>query len=761
MKRRGKQNTGSAKPESLRSELSARRKWLFRIVAMSLPLLLLGLIEIALRLVGYGYNPDFFLVRRENDGTKYLINNDQFTFRFFSPEQSRYPQPFKIEMVKKAGLHRIFILGESAAMGDPQPSVGPGHILEVLLREKFPGEHFEVINLGITAINSHVILPMAKEVAARGQGDIWVIYTGNNEMVGPFGAATTFGPKAAALPFVKMNLALQRTRLGQLAVATMRRISSKPSGSGWGGMEMFLQNQLPPVDPKRDTVHHSFENNLSAITEAGIRGGAKILLCTVAVNLRDCPPFGSLLSDELTTDQRERFGTIYTNGVTQQDLNQVHASLEYFSKASEIDPDFAELQFRWAQGFLQTTNHTAARKRFQRACDTDALPFRADTRINNTIRTVSRQWAGDNLLFWDVASTMHLAAEDGIAGEESFFEHVHFNFDGNYRLARTWAEGVAQLLPQVVQRDATAAWASQDFCERAIGLSDWNRMSVFSMVATRIQKPPLSGQFTNPRRVQVLQKQWSEVAQRMTQSNAVARARTAFAAAIERSPEAPLLRENFGIFLHSIGEKSAALAQHLKITELLPHDFYARLQAGRLLGELGKWDEAQAQLQRAAAQRPLLPDAWFEWGVIQAGTSNYGAALEKFQRVAQLQPADISCRTYLARMLGRLNRRDEAVQEYRRLIQLDPTRWESHLELAELFATANDANNAIPEYLAAVKLNPNHSGIRLNLGVMLARQNRLDEATDQFQKVLALSPTNTTAADYLREVAAWRRQKRQ
>jgi hypothetical protein len=421
MKRRVKPSAGPAKPAGPRSELSAGRKWLFRILAMSLPLLLVGLIEIALRLTGYGYNPDFFQVQRDVDGKQILINNDQFTFRFFSPELSRCAQPFKIESVKQVGVRRIFIFGESAAMGDPQPSVGPGPILEVLLREKFPGEHFEVINLGITAINSHVILPIAKEVAARGQGDIWVLYIGNNEMVGPFGAATAFGPKAAARPLVKLHLAGQRTRVGQLAVATMRRISSKPGGSGWGGMEMFLQNQLPPDDPKRDTVHHSFEKNLTAIAEAGIQSGAKVLLCTVAVNLRDCPPFGSLLSNELTTEQRHRFGTIYTNGVAQQDLNQPPAALEHFARAAELDPDFAELQFRWGQALLQSTNRAAAQERFQRACDTDTLPFRADTRINQTIRTVSQRWSGDQVLLVDVETAMSLVASDGIAGEESFF----------------------------------------------------------------------------------------------------------------------------------------------------------------------------------------------------------------------------------------------------------------------------------------------------------------------------------------------------
>ncbi len=739
------------------TELSIGRKWLFRLVAMSLPLLLLVVIELVLRLAGYGYDPGFFKSQRDDAGNQYLINNDAFTFRFFPPELARCPTPFKMDAVKKPGVRRIFILGESAAMGDPQPSVGPGHILEVLLREKFPDEKFEVINLGITAINSHVILPIAQEIAARGHGDIWLLYIGNNEMVGPFGAATAFGNKAAPLPIVKLNVAVQQTRVGQAAVDVLRWFVSKPTGSGWGGMEMFLKNQLPPNDPKRDTVYSSFEKNLADIVEAGINSGAKVLLCSVAVNLRDCPPLGSLLSDQLTANQRQLFGTIFTNGVAQQDANASQAAMNLFASGAQVDSDFAELQFRWAQCLLQTTNHAAARERFQRACDADALPFRADTRINNSIRSVGKWWSGENILLCDAEANMSLAANDGIAGKESFFEHVHFNFDGNYRLAKLWADHVAKMMPEKTQLKATAEWASQDFCERAVGLSDWNRMSVVSVVSGRIQKPPLSGQFTNPRRIQMLQNQWSEIAQRISQSNAVPLARAKFAAAVERSPEDHLLRENFGVFLKSIGDKSAALVQYQKITESLPHDFYARLQVGHLLGELGRWKEARAQLEIAATQRPSLPDAWFELGVVHAATSNYVAALEHFQKVGRLQPADISSRTYTARMLWRLNRKEEAVREYRSLIELNPTRWETHLELAELFATANETTNAIPAYQAAVKLNPRHPGIRLNLGVMLARQNHLEDAIEQFQTVIELSPTNTAASQYLREVSVWRK----
>ena len=119
---------------------------------------------------------------------------------------------------KPPGTYRIFILGESAAMGDPEPAFGAGRYLEALLHERFPRAKFEVINVAMTAINSHAILPIARD-CARQAGDLWIVYMGNNEMVGPFGAATVFGTQAPPWPFVRLNLAIQQLRLGQLLAA--------------------------------------------------------------------------------------------------------------------------------------------------------------------------------------------------------------------------------------------------------------------------------------------------------------------------------------------------------------------------------------------------------------------------------------------------------------------------------------------------------------------------------------------------------------
>ena len=106
--------------------MSPYRKWLFRLIALVvMPLLLLlvagGLLETGLRIGGYGYDTSFFRSISVN-GHEYLLNNENFCQRFFPPQLVRWPDPFKIDAVKPPDTIRIFIFGESAAMGDPQPA---------------------------------------------------------------------------------------------------------------------------------------------------------------------------------------------------------------------------------------------------------------------------------------------------------------------------------------------------------------------------------------------------------------------------------------------------------------------------------------------------------------------------------------------------------------------------------------------------------------------------------------------------------------
>jgi hypothetical protein len=71
------------------STMTPRRKWLFRLLALVvLPLLALGGVEAALRVAGYGYSTGFFEKIRLGK-SDYLVNNEDFSRRFFPPQLMR------------------------------------------------------------------------------------------------------------------------------------------------------------------------------------------------------------------------------------------------------------------------------------------------------------------------------------------------------------------------------------------------------------------------------------------------------------------------------------------------------------------------------------------------------------------------------------------------------------------------------------------------------------------------------------------------
>src|SRR5438270_12721508 len=111
---------------------------------------------------------------------------------------------------KPPGTRRIFIFGESAALGTPASEYGFGRMLAAMLKARFPDQKFEVVNTSMVAINSHVIARIAKECAKK-DGDLWIIYMGNNEVIGPYGAHGVIGGKTPRLWWVDMSLAARPT----------------------------------------------------------------------------------------------------------------------------------------------------------------------------------------------------------------------------------------------------------------------------------------------------------------------------------------------------------------------------------------------------------------------------------------------------------------------------------------------------------------------------------------------------------------------
>jgi tetratricopeptide (TPR) repeat protein len=465
------------------------------VVWILVPALLLGLAEGALRLFGVGF-PTSLTVPCTMQGRPASCYNLFFPAPFFPPGMIKTPQAYAIPAEKPRGTYRIFVLGESAAMGDPDPAYGFSRYLELMLRQRFPSLKFEMVNTGSVAINSHVLLPIARGLASQ-HPDLFIIYSGNNEVVGPYGPGTALTSSGMSLPVIRGSIFYHSTRIGQL----LTKIGSQKRE--WGGMEMFLDKQVPASSPLMRNVYANFESNLRDTIAVARESGARIIVATVATNLKDCAPFASAHRDGLDQNALQSWSELVHQGSDLENSRSYAGALKAYSTAAQIDDQYAELEFRIARTLWMLGDYGAAGKHFSRARDLDTLRFRADSKINDINRAVAKS-SGAELL--DADDIFAKESPNGIVGSELVYEHVHMTPEGNYLLARAMFLQIAGKMPaetgqapslQETSSKAATEVPSQLECEQLLAFTPHDHLRLNREMLQRLQKPPFTNQLNH------------------------------------------------------------------------------------------------------------------------------------------------------------------------------------------------------------------------------------------------------------------------
>lgn len=539
-----------------------RRRWLLiSAVTILLPVLLLVAAEGVLRVFGVGTSTD--VTRPCTDqNLAARCDNQFFTAPFFPPGMLRQARPYMIPTSKAPGTYRIFILGESAAWGDPDPTYGFGRYLEVMLKQQFPQVKFEVINTSITAINSHVLLPMVEDLSQY-QPDLFLIYAGNNEVVGPFGPGTVLMSGASGRRAIRARIFLNSTRLSQLVAKAVS--GGRNKNSGWRGMEMFLDRQVRADSPKMQPVYQNFAANLRDIVTIAHRSGAQVLISTVATNLKDCAPFASLHREGIRPDELQSWETFVRQGAALESAGSFAEALTSYHSAAEIDPQYAELEFRIARCLWALGDFAAARHHFVRAQALDTLRFRADTTINEVIRSIPASSPGVGLV--DAEAIFAGESEHGVPGDDLFYEHVHMNPRGNYLLARAFYRQAVKMLPPELRHgtssdDVAANVPSEEQCERLLAFTPYDRARVAALVLNKLEHPPFTNQLNHSEELLRLTSETD--ASKLEYSDIVAQ----YQWAILKNPQDRLLHLNYGFLLHRY--EPAAADNELRAA--LPYD---------------------------------------------------------------------------------------------------------------------------------------------------------------------------------------------
>jgi tetratricopeptide (TPR) repeat protein len=685
------------------------RKWVYRLASATVvPALVLLLLELGLRTFGYGYPTRYFIngsAPRRQEAV--YTDNTRFGRRFFPPGLVRLGVPLVLPTSKAKDTFRIFVIGESAAMGFPDPAGSFSRVLEVMLRERYPSTRFEVINTAMAAINSHVARPIARECAGH-DPDLFIVHLGNNEVVGPFGVAGVIGGHAPNLTLLRANLAAKTTRTGQLIDNLVQRLRPGASPAGWEGMAMYANSHVRGDDPRVTDMLDAFRENLDDICRAGIGAGVPVLLCTVPVNLHDSAPFASEHTPDLTAEQAAQWDRASNAGIAAEEAGRFAEALDRYAEAAAIDASFADLAFRQARCLESLDRQDAARACYERARDLDALRFRSDSAINTTIRGVADRFAAQGVHLVDAERDFAAASPAGVPGEDLFFEHVHMTFKGNYVLARSVFQVLTTQRPPARPPGPPGpadAVPTEAQCAERLAYGPFNRHRAESVIRTMLYDPPFNQQLDRVAR----DRRWDARPQERQAEFTPERLRAssdAYQRALAAASGDWMLRADFADFLAATGDTKQAIAQYTNVLEEVPHHYRVARQLGNLWLKVGEPERAKACFEAALKSNPDDMFARYDLARVPLAQGQVDTAVAQFTAAALQDPDRAEGLANLAIFLQRLGRYAEARARVEEAFAINPDAPLAHVVMGQLLARDGAVADAIAHYEAAVRSRP-------------------------------------------------------
>lgn len=506
-------------------------------------------------------------------------------------------------------------------------------------------------------------------------------------------------------------------------------------------MAMFMQNQVRQDDPRMMAVYGHFESNLRKIIEAGHRQGVKLAVGTVASNLKDCAPFASQHRPGLGTADLAEWGKLYQSGSEAGHLGHFSEALGWFQQAGRIDDTYADLQYLWGSCCLGLGRDTEGLLHLIKARDEDALRFRADSRINEIIRHTALGREQEGVVLVDGAEGLARQSPHGVTGDEMLYEHVHLRFEGNYWLARAFAEALAKLLPELSERGGRAVenWPSSAECAKRLASTDWNQYEAERAILSRLTDAPFTGQLNHQDEYEKLRTRLEQLRLAIAPSGLL-HAEEVCRSALAAAPEDWVLNKELASVREQLGDYAGAVGCWRSIVKSMPHYVEGWQALGRALLEQKQEEEARAAFEQALRLEPDSAATLVGLAQILARQGKPAEAIGYYERVLKLKPYWGPAHLGLGQAYEALSEPIQAERHFRRALQ-DRVYTPAALKaLGGLCFDKGWLNEAATNFTDALKLDPLDAATEVNLGLTLGLMGRSQEAQNHYAEALRLDP---------------------
>jgi tetratricopeptide (TPR) repeat protein len=495
----------------------------------------------------------------------------------------------------------------------------------------------------------------------------------------------------------------------------------------WLGLTMFLNKQVRADTNQLKAVYHNFQKNMEDIRRVASKSRSKVIFCTVGGNLKDSPPFASLHRLDLNPPEKKKWEDIYQQGIEFELKADYTRAAECYLEAAKIDDQYADLQFRLGRCYWETGDFFKARERYIRARDLDTLRFRADTRINNIIRSIANDRIADSIYLIDTVKVFKKYSPHSTPGRELFYEHVHMNFKGNYLFAKSVFNQVKQILPAHLAKsqeiDKHQILTEDESAER-LAYTGWDRYQIADKVLNDfIKHPPFTNQLYQQERLKQMEHNLEDLKIYLT-GESFEDAVLAYCKAIQKSPSDWRLHWRYGKFLmEGLKDYKAAAEQAHLVRKYIPHSYLVNTALGAVARGLGDLDEVVVQYQEAIRKKPTCIEAHYYLAWTYQKQDKVDESIEYYNKTLKLQPTHILAYNNLVDILYSRGSIDQGIEVCRKALIFVPDSANLHCNLGIMLDKQGDRTEAIAELKTAMKLDPNSPEIRKVLEVILRKSN--------------------------------------
>ena len=417
------------------------KRAIFSISLLFIPIFFIVIFETVLILFNFGDDHRLFF----EDGVYFRLN-ENYARKYFSSQDIAIPQLIDQTFIKEkdANSIRIVCLGGSTTAGYPfEININFPYFMRRYLEDHLPDYTYEVINLGISAVNSHAVLDMCPDVAKMNP-DFVIIYMGHNEFYGALGVASNefLGSNRW---LIKTILRLREYRSYQMWQRVVERLfgligSKGATEPGQTLMAAMIgRDQIEPDGPVFGMTMKNFEANMIEILQFWRKRNVPVIISDLVSNLKDQFSLGTteaMLNDPVVGERLDQAMIHYNQG-------DWATCSKLFGELLAGDSTNARFHYYFANSYYHMESYDRAHDHFVLARDFDRMPFRAPSAVN---RIISRTALEPLAHFVSAESHFRSISPAGITDRSLFLEHVHPNARGYEELARVFLQKCLYLI---------------------------------------------------------------------------------------------------------------------------------------------------------------------------------------------------------------------------------------------------------------------------------------------------------------------------